>query len=70
MDFCASELCTHNWNFRQVLWSENLRTCSQTFVGLNSDNKCSMEHTHCWTFRQQAHIQHLLSENPIVCTGH
>ncbi|PIO30358.1 hypothetical protein AB205_0010430, partial [Aquarana catesbeiana] len=29
--------------------------------------KCSMEHTHGRTFRQQAHIQHFPSESPTVC---
>ena len=58
-----SELTTDDRNFRQeLLLSEKLRTSSQTFVVGNSDSKCPMEHTHYRIFRQQACIEHLLSE--------
>lgn len=53
------ELHTEDWNFRQeLLLSKKLRTALKF-----SDSKCPMEHTHGRILRQQAHIEHLLSEN-------
>ncbi|PIO38746.1 hypothetical protein AB205_0197010, partial [Aquarana catesbeiana] len=40
------ELLCAGLSDNKVLLAENLRTCSQTFVGGKSDSKCSMEHTH------------------------